>query len=95
VVAGIRDERGQGAEGADRIGEGPAKCEGRKTMNASKENCRKAIKCLERIGRQTAVAAENPEDYKFVRDFLESAKRKLPGEASYAKAQRSKLKAHS
>lgn len=50
-------------------------------MNASKENCQKALTALENIRR----GSEDFQDYWDLQEFLEVALRKLPHERSFLK----------
>lgn len=55
-------------------------------MNASKEECRKAYKALEKmLGAHRNGLSILATDADQLRDFLVAAERKLPSEASYAK----------
>ena len=53
-------------------------------MNASKEECDKAIVALQRLYNCLRQGGQFQGDYTFVREFLTKARAKLPSEASFA-----------
>lgn len=64
-------------------------------MNASKENAKESLKFLESLEDQKTIPelekiAETKSRFAFVRDFIESAQRKLPSEATYTKDKKRK-----